>query len=236
MNKLVRKLKKIKQENLLQNKELEWAHVYHDSIRGKAWLEQLPLNVGRWAGSYALFYILNRILNDFRPASIIEMGLGESSKFISAYLKHELPGSSHLIIEQSPKWQDAFNARFKLSPGTEIKICEATVKDVKGHSSSCYLGLEAIAQQKFDLYLIDGPNGSPRYSRYDMVRIAEHLKPPDEFIIVVDDYERDAEKESASDLLAMLEQKNLKTYQGVYPGNATVLVIATEKYKYTTTL
>ena len=34
-------------ENLLQTKELEWAHIYHDSIRGKEWLENLPLNVGR---------------------------------------------------------------------------------------------------------------------------------------------------------------------------------------------
>ena len=30
---------------LFQTKELEWAHIYHDSIRGKEWLEKLPLNV-----------------------------------------------------------------------------------------------------------------------------------------------------------------------------------------------
>jgi hypothetical protein len=29
-------------------KELDWANVYHDSIRGKSYIENLSLNIGRW--------------------------------------------------------------------------------------------------------------------------------------------------------------------------------------------
>ena len=232
---LLKKLKEIVNRNFLQNKELEWAHVYHDSIRGKDWLERLPLNVGRWAGSYAFFYILNRILAEHRPNSILEMGLGESSKFVSKFLEHTLHDSKHVVIEQSTEWRDAFQDRFQLSDRSEVTICELTQKEVKGHSSNCYAGIEAFADRKFDLYLIDGPFGSPRYSRYDMVRLAESFQSGDEFIMVVDDYQRPGEFESAQDLLAILEQKQIKTHQGVYEGKATVFVIATEKYKHATT-
>lgn len=31
----------------LQLLELEWAHIYHDSIRGRPHMEQLALNIGR---------------------------------------------------------------------------------------------------------------------------------------------------------------------------------------------
>ena len=47
--------------NFLHTKEIEWAHIYHDSIRGKKPIEELGLNIGRWAGNYSFFYVLNRI-------------------------------------------------------------------------------------------------------------------------------------------------------------------------------
>ena len=87
------------QLNHIQSKELEWAHIYHDSIRGKKHIENLSLNIGRWAGNYSFFYVLNRILNDYKPEKILDLGLGESSKLISTYLEHYLPNSTHTIVE-----------------------------------------------------------------------------------------------------------------------------------------
>jgi hypothetical protein len=75
--------------NSMLLKDLEWANIYRDSIRGKEWLEKLPLNVGRAAVNYNFFYVLNRILNDYKPNRILEFGLGESSKFISTYILNE---------------------------------------------------------------------------------------------------------------------------------------------------
>lgn len=220
----------------MQNKELEWAHVYHDSIRGCPWLESLPLNVGRWAGTYALFYILNRILRDYRPSSIVETGLGESTKFISTFLEHELKDSRHVAIEQSADWKDAFQQRFQLSDRVTIDVCELTEKKVKGHTYNCYDGIEKFSDRKFDLYLIDGPLGSDHYSRYDMVQLAQPLTSDDEFIFLIDDMERPGEKESVSDLLELFEKKGIKVHKGTYSGNATLLAVCTEKYRYATTL
>ena len=98
-----------------QSKELEWAHIYHDSIRGKKWLEELPINVGRWAGNYSFFYVLNRILNDYKPKRILELGLGESTKVISAYINNYLTDSTHIVVEQDADWAKAFNEKFTLS-------------------------------------------------------------------------------------------------------------------------
>ena len=106
--------KKDKKDNIAYLKELHWAHIYHDSIRGKVWLENQPLNIGRWAGNYAFFYLLNRILSDVKPKSILEFGLGESTKFISCFLKNELTETKHIVVENDKKWIEFFNFNYKI--------------------------------------------------------------------------------------------------------------------------
>ena len=56
-----------------QNEELLWAEIYHDSIRGKGELENLSLNIGRWAGNYSFFYVLHRILDTWKPGRILDL-------------------------------------------------------------------------------------------------------------------------------------------------------------------
>lgn len=210
--------------------------MYRDSIRGYPWLESLPLNVGRWAGTYAMFYVLNRILNDYQPKSIVEMGLGESTKFVSAFLTHELKESTHLAIEQSADWRDAFQSRFQIPDRVTIDVCELTQKDVKGHVVNGYKGIEKYSDRKFDLYLVDGPLGSEHYSRYDMIELAKPLTASDEFIFLVDDVDRVGESETVADLLALFDKKGIKIHKGTYEGTGTVLALCTEKYRYAVSL
>lgn len=103
-----------------QNSELEWANIYHDTIRGRKWLNELSLSPGRWAGNYSLFYILTRILSDYKPTKIIEFGLGESSKIISSFVDNELPNSEHFIIEHDINWVTYFASKFNLSNKSKI--------------------------------------------------------------------------------------------------------------------
>ena len=217
-------------------KELEWANVYHDSIRGKVAIETLSLNIGRWAGNYTFFYILNRILSDYKPKNIIEFGLGESSKFISTFIENYSEKSRHLIIEQSQEWKDGFLKKFHLSKTSEIKVLEMIDKEVNSFNTNGYEGIESISQEKFDLYIVDGPFGSPNYSRYDIVTLAKSFSQEDEFIIVIDDYQRRGEQETAAALIKVLEKKHIKNYKYVYSGGKSLMVIATEKYKYITSI
>lgn len=240
---MIRKIKRLIEENrsnqkkiLLQSQELEWAHVYHDSIRGKHWLEHLPLNIGRWAGNYSFFYVLNRILNDYKPKAILEFGLGESTKFISTYLDHYLVDSKHLVIEQDENWKNIFIERFPLSPRTEIVVCPLKKVIVKGFETNSYKGLSLAVAEKFDLYLVDGPFGSSRYSRYDIVALAEDFNKSDEFIILIDDYNRKGEQDTAADLIEVLKNKNISIHTAIYRGNKNVFVLGTSKYKYISSL
>lgn len=233
---LIQKNKQNQFEMIGLLKEIEWAHVYHDSIRGKKWLENLSLNIGRWAGNYAFFYVLNRILNDYRPSEILEFGLGESTKFISKYIENELLETNHLVFEQDETWKSSFNKKFELSNRVTINILPVEKRDVKGFLSNSYQELDKAITKKFDLYIIDGPIGSDHYSRYDIVEIAKKFEEKDEFIIIMDDYNRKGEQETVDDLLQLLESKNIMPYKRVYRGNKSLLVIVTEKYKYITSL
>ena len=239
LNKLKRLIEEYRQNHknemaLLQ--ELDWANIYHDSIRGKQWLQNLPLNVGRWAGNYTFFYILNRILTDCRPNTIVEFGLGESSKFVSAFLDNYLTQSSHLVVEQNREWFENFTANFKLSKNTEVKICNVVSKKINGLETSGYQNINDLVNSKFDLYIIDGPTGSKHYSRYDIVELAKTFTTNDNFIIIMDDYNRPGEQETVSDLLEALKGKNIKVHAATYKGSKSVTVIATDKYKYLSSL
>jgi hypothetical protein len=240
---MIKKVKKVikkffdqQNEILRLNKEMEWAHIYHDSIRGKKWLEELPLNIGRWAGNYTFFYILNRILNDFKPQTILEFGLGESTKFVIAYLNNSIKDAKHLVIEHDLNWKDLFINDNSVSSNTEIAIYALEKRLVNGFESNSYSNIENNINTKFDLYIIDGPFGSKNFSRYDIVFLANKFTVNDEFIIVFDDYNRLGEKETITDLQAVFKNKNIKIYSEIYRGNKDVIVLATEKYKYVTSL
>ncbi len=220
-----------------QTNEIEWANIYHDSIRGRTFLEQLPLNVGRWAGNYGFFYLLNRILHDYMPQRILDLGLGESSKFITAYLENHLLKSTHIVVEQNQDWIDAFNRNFKLSERAEIIHCPLKISQVNGHSSNCYDGFNEKIKGDFDLYIVDGPFGSDRYSRYDIVDLLnKNATTNSQFIILFDDSDRVGEKDTIKAILDLLREKQVPIYTATYAGNKSTTIIATETYRYCTSL
>ncbi|WGD34882.1 hypothetical protein [Olleya sp. YS] len=238
---MISKIKRILREQIklqrlmyLQSKELEWAQIYHDSIRGKKEIENLPINVGRWAGNYTFFYLLNRILSEYKPEKIIEFGLGESTKFISTFLDHYLSNSQLLTIEHDDNWKTLFLNNFKASTNSKIEIFELTKKQINGHNSNGYKDIESKITEAFDLYIVDGPFGSPHFSRHDIVALLKLKSKGDEFMVIIDDYERIGEKETTQSILDLLKLINIEVFTKEYVGNKSVFVIATKKYKYVT--
>ncbi|MBX2963075.1 MAG: hypothetical protein KF687_11230 [Cyclobacteriaceae bacterium] len=233
--------KKIKDSNVLitilkYNQELDWANVYHDSIRGKPWLTDLPLNVGRMAGNYSFFYVLNRILSDYRPKAILEFGLGESSKVISQYIKHHLTESSHDIVEQDADWITYFNSRFTLSDKSSVQLLPVEKTRVNGRSTYRYENLQQVIKGKYDLYLVDGPTGSPHYSRYDIVDLTRGMTQEDEFMIMMDDSHKIGEQQTLAALLRTFKDKGIALYTATYEGTKAVTVVATNKYRFVCSL
>lgn len=229
--------KKIKRKNSVgqlkrYNQELIWAHVYHDTIKDKPWLNDISLNIGRWSGNYTFFFVLNRVLNDFQPKNIIEFGLGESSKVISKYLENKLKNSKHTIIEHDANWLQHFTIHYKLSERSIVKILPIVKQKVKGFLSWGYQHFEKEVGTDYDFYLVDGPFGSRHFSRYDIISIAKKMTIENQFIIVMDDCNRFGEMQTFNELKKVFKKKNIKVYTQEYVGEKSVFVMGSEQYKF----
>jgi hypothetical protein len=230
------KTEKLLKESILLSQELEWANVFHDSIKGKPWLTSLSINIGRWAGNYSFFYLLHRILQDYKPSSILEFGLGESSKFISTYLTNALPNTKHVVIEHDTIWEAKFNENFSLATNSSIINCALLQTQVNGFTTNSYEKLQNKITTPFDFYIIDGPFGSDRFSRYDIFYLAEKFTIEDEFIILFDDTHRKGEEDSVNAIASMLALKGIEVFVQSYEGVKKNTIIATKKYKFATSL
>jgi hypothetical protein len=168
-------LKNLNAQLILQTEELQWSNIFHDTIKNKPWLNAIAISPGRWAVNYSFLYVLVRVLSDYKPTRIIEFGLGESSKIVSAFLDFELTSSSHLIIEQDAQWMREFNGKFILSPNSKIMHLPLSTETIKDCPVNVYEGIKEKVPEIYDLYLIDGPLGSTNFSRYDTVSYT-HLR------------------------------------------------------------
>lgn len=237
-NKLKSIIQEFRDRETIQTSQLwenYWANVYHDSIRGNEALEKLPLNIGRWAGNYSFFYVLNRIMNDYNPKSIVEFGLGESTKFISTCIKDD-PSVNHVIIEHDPDWIKNFEGRFDLRSESKIEQFNLVQKQYKNKEYGGYEGIEKLSESKFNLYILDGPFRSQHYSRIDIIHTLEALTATDEFIIIIDDFERNGEQETAKEVLELFKSKSIATHTGEYKGYNRQLVITSKDLKFLTSL
>ncbi len=236
IKKIIRDQIKLQKLSYSQLKELEWSQIYRDSIRGKKSIETLPLNIGRWAGNYTFFYVLNRILTDYKPKAIIEFGLGESTKFISTFIDNYLKDTTLKTIEHDANWKNQFLKNFKISDNVNIQVLDLVENEVEGYKTNGYLEILNKITTVYDLYIIDGPFGTSNYSRYDIVNLAKTFQSTNEFIIIMDDYHRDGEKQTAHKVIEVLNSKKIEIYTKTYIGNKSVFLIATKQYKYVTSL
>jgi hypothetical protein len=233
MLKKLRNIVKTINTNKSLNEELLWANIFHDSIKG-TWADKQALNIGRWAGNYSFFYILFRILNDYKPKNVLEFGLGESTKLISKYIASNTVFGKHVIIEQDKNWRDIYLNNNILPENSSIKVMPIIQKTHKGMIYDGYKNIDVLESSNFDFYLIDGPFGSENFSRFDIYTILKENTLSDDFIILFDDYHRLGEKQTVYEVLELLESKNIKVFTKSYTGIKSVFVIATQKYKYAT--
>jgi 16S rRNA G966 N2-methylase RsmD len=217
-----------------QNKirEIYWANVFEFAIKNSEWLYKKNFNAGRWALGFPALYILYRCLNDIKPKSIIEFGLGESSKMTYQYLISH-PETNLKIIEQDSEFLDFFTKQ-SFDIKDNVILLPVENKQIKGDKKTYVYAnlLENISEQKYDLVLIDGPWGSDYFSRSELIDIVENDLLQKEFMIIVDDYERKGEQQTVKKALEIFSQKGIKIFTGKYAGEKTTLIICSEKYKF----
>lgn len=215
-----------------QTNEILFAEIFHDTTKNSTWFHK-DLSLSSGAIGYPLAYILYRTLNDIHPKSILELGLGQSTKIITEYVKAN-PKVTHDVVEHNPEWIDFFKRGTDLQEIQKIHYLPNYKRTFKGCEVNAYKNFKKeFASSKFDFILIDGPVGwGQEYSRLDILDILPQCL-NSSFVIILDDCERIGEKR----MMEMLEEKlynhKIKYKTGYqYWGTTSVYICVSEDLEF----
>lgn len=218
-------------ENKRLVQEVIWGQKFYFAIQDSQWLHRTNFNASGWALGFPALYLLYRVLNVVKPKSIIEFGLGESTKMTFQYIG-SFPDARLQVIEQSQEWLDFIDNEIP-DIAMHVKILPIETRIIEGYETIIYSNLlENISGRKYDLVLIDGPVGSPNFSRSQLIDIIENDLLEKDFVILLDDCNRIGERQTASRCLDLLKRKGIANSIGFYRGMKTMLIICSDKYKY----
>lgn len=219
-------------------KEVLWAEIFKSTITESPWLKDRSFSPGRWAVGYQYLYAVYRILSQARPMHILELGLGQSTRLIAQYAA-SAPECKHTIVEHDPAWIRFFTEEFSLPGNSHILQLELDRRQWGTDDQvRCYRDFAShLAGQTFDFISIDAPFGydAKVYARVDVLDLLPQCL-ADQFVIVVDDYNRPGEQHMVADLERILTENGIPYARGRYEGEKTCLVIASEKYRFLTSL
>lgn len=169
MNYFMRKIYEKREEAIWkngENQEILWGMIFNNTIDGSSWLKDKSFSPGRWAVGYPFLYILYRVCNEFKPSSVLELGLGQSSKMTSQY--SAIGANKHVIVEHDENWIEHCKKTISFPANTRIEKMQLETIKVKNHPVVVYKDFDKqFADSTFDLILVDAPFGSDYMSRID---------------------------------------------------------------------
>lgn len=212
--------------------ELIWRNNFVDTFRGCSWYKPISLSVGRWAVAYNYMYVCCRILEDIKPKNILEMGMGQSSKLINLYVEHAKEHVNYDVVEQDQEWIDFFEKKDTMQVYHRNIITKEMLNDVV----YVYEDFGSVVKgKKYSFISVDGPWGGSNLARIDILSYLPDIL-DDEFVVVVDDYERHGEQRMVEMLKRKLDENNIKYYCRNYESIKDVCVIASAGFKFLMTL
>ena len=179
-----------------QYQELNFADLLHDSAAGSPWLKDKSFALYGWAANYSFIYTLFRILDNVRPAKILEMGLGQTSLVTSQYAAHNNPVAEVDIIENDASWINIYRPRLAAGENIRLNQCDIEFFDEEGQNRRYNRAAlsQITADKKYNLIVVDGPmGGGQKHPRSNILDLVEKNLAPD-FIIIFDDAERPGEQ------------------------------------------
>ena len=217
------------------SEEAVWHHVFRESYRQAG---DLPLNMGRWAGGASFFYVLHRVLEAVQPAYILEMGLGESTKFIAHHAAHHPTVRRHVVIEHNAEWIRHFEARATLGEKTSIEVVPLVTLEGRsdGITGLAYEPLAADHWKAAEVVVIDGPYGRGDYARSNVLEWVPHLTPSKPFVALFDDSHRPGELRTIAAFMERLEAAGIAAKRREYGGSKSCTVVCSADLGWLTTL
>ena len=215
--------------------DLAWANVFNSTISGSAWLRDAAFSPGRWAVGYPFLYVLYRVLNDGKPRSILETGLGQSTRMIAQYAAAHA-GTEHTVVEHDATWIRFFGESFALPPSTQVAHLPLTKTWRYGEDAEivAYEGFgERFRGRKFDLISLDGPFGfmAKTYARADILPLIPECL-AESFVILIDDFEREGERATVAELTRILRERGVAFREATYSGIKQMRIIVSPDKKF----
>ena len=178
-------------------------------MRAIGWSDLVIFSEGG-AANATLLNSLFKILWIIKPKNILELGSGQSSKLFSRYIQTN--NENLTILEDNEKYYNLFkteipnnsNIHYLFSP---LKTVSFDSIETKWYS----IDLSSMNNdEKYDLILIDGPQGEDQYSRSGIIKYIMDIISIENFIIVFDDAERKGEKQTIQYLLKLFTKLQVK--------------------------
>lgn len=152
--------------------------------------------VGNAAANSSFHLFIVKCLTLVRPKAVLELGSGQTTKLIGAFAA-KAPDMKVATVEHDAGWVDVLSpylhdtVEYRHSPlaWTELDLTREGLGRVR---TEWYSGVEDLMTRKYELIIVDGPNGVPELSRSG---ILAHLPAvlSERWILVFDDAERAGE-------------------------------------------
>jgi 16S rRNA G966 N2-methylase RsmD len=211
-----------------------YANLFMLSINDCPWLKQKSFSPNGGAANTSFLYRLFKVLELIKPTSILELGIGQSTKLTAQYIAY-LNKQAHLhVIESDQQWLALFAEALPHHEHIHYHQLSTEIRSYSSHTTRAYKNfIQALpTATSFDFVIIDGPMGSTHYSRTNVLDLVEANKLAESFIIILDDYDRQGEQHTAEELIKLLTQKKIPFQTKTHHGIKTQLLIFSPKYAF----
>ena len=215
-------------------RELQWKDNFRIAVNECGWIEKKDLIPGGMAvGSYYLYTLL-KILEKKQPCSVLDIGMGQTSKLISQYIKKEQ--ESHCtIVEADKDWIRFFKDEICFSPNLLIEQMDYCITEVEdGNPVRRYDGFKTrLKNKKYDLISIDGPLGvdMKEKSRIDIFDVLPECL-LNSWIIMLDDVQREGERNTFNRMKEILENNGIKYCAKTHSGEKSFGILTSEDNRF----
>lgn len=175
------------------------------------------------AANYSLLYCILRTIDETDCRNILEIGVGQTSLLLDSMVK-AVPDLRVSSVESDSAWA----GRMRRRVGHDVRHCPLESRSIFGRRVQAFSGIAGLAGAEFDLAIVDGPVGTPRYSRWASLEVLlDGLA--DEFVVVFDDAERRGEQDTIEKFLELIDKP-----VRVHPIFSTKcqLLVFTERYRH----
>lgn len=232
-------------------KDVYYATLFNQVTHNSVWLLDKAFAPGGWAVDYCFLYTMFRSLNACKPNNIIELGLGQTTHMLSQYKtwyninadQQKEDFCNLLTFEHDSDWIEFFKTQSKVALDIyQCKLVKDTSVVIDGETYehiNYYANFTNLAniEKKYHFVVIDAPFGTKPYSRIHVLElIANNLINEDRFVIMIDDMNREGERNTFKKCQEMLKVRGVKFKTQIYSGEKEHGIIVSDSLKFLTTM